>query len=479
MIDLTINELLKNYKTKKLSPVEVTKSYIERIKKYQPILNSYITTTFDRALEDAKKSENRYLKDENLELDGIPICMKDLYATKGIRTTAGSKILSNFIPQYESTISQKFIDSGSVLLGKSNLDEFAMGTFSKTSYFGAPINPYQIDKKLTAGGSSGGTTSAISGGLAVGGTGSDTGGSIRFPASITGLVGFKPTYGVCSRFGCIAFASSLDTPGPIARNVEDTTLLFKAMMGYDEKDSTSVNKKLDEQDVKKCKIGIIKEFQNIQISDDMKTLFTNKINDLKQLGFEIVEVSIPNILNSLGAYYIIAPAEASSNLARYDGMRYGLRKEAENLEATYEETRTDGFGTEVKRRILLGSAVMSKDCFYSYYIKACKVRRLIASAFASAFSNCDFIICPSSSGTAVPLDSDLTPKEYWALDLFTVGMNLANVPACSIPIGLAKNNLPLGMQVIGKSFDDLRVLKMSKIIENTINFDNRPTIVLQ
>lgn len=486
MIDLTITEALKKLKSGEISATELTKAHLERIEKYGKELNCYITITPERAMADAAAADARYAAGNTLPLDGIPIGMKDLFATRGIRTTAASRMLENFVPEYESTVSQKFIDAGTVLLGKTNLDEFAMGTFSKTSYFGAPVNPWQIEKRLTAGGSSGGATSAIAGGLAMGGTGTDTGGSIRFPSAITGLVGMKPTYGLCSRWGCVAFASSLDTPGPIARTVDDAALLLSAMAGHDPKDSTSSDKGFNVTeplsailgDGKKLRVGIIKEFADVEISPDMKRLFNARIKDLQSIGAEIVEVSIPNILDALAAYYIIAPAEASSNLARYDGMRYGLRVEGKDIYDTYKKTRAAGFGEEVQRRMIVGTAVLSSESYEVYFMQAARVRRMIADSFTKAFNECDLILCPSGAGTAMPLDSDLTPLEYYALDLFTVAMNLAGIPACSVPCGLAENGLPLGMQVVGKRFDDLKVLQLAKHIEQFAGIDNRPTKVM-
>ena len=487
MINLTIKQALQKLKSREISATELTRAYLDRIEKFGSELNCYITTTPERALSDAAKSDERYANGNALILDGMPIAMKDLFATRGIRTTAASKMLENFIPEYESTVSQKFIDAGTVLLGKANLDEFAMGTFSKTSFFGAPVNPWQIEKRLTAGGSSGGSTSAVAGGLAIAATGTDTGGSIRFPSAMTGLVGMKPTYGLCSRWGCVAFASSLDTPGPIARTVEDAALMLSAMAGHDDKDSTSSPNAHFESDGnlqpvlgdgKKLRVGIIKEFNDVKISDDMKTLFEKRIADLKSMGAEIVEVSIPNILDALAAYYIIAPAEASSNLARYDGMRYGLRVEGSDLIDTYKKTRAAGFGEEVQRRMLIGTAVLSSESYEVYFMKAARVRRMISDSFKSAFEQCDLIVCPSSAGTAMPLDSDLSPLEYYALDLFTVAMNLAGIPSVSVPCGLAQNGLPLGMQVVGRRFDDMRVLQLAKHIETAAAIDNRPTIIM-
>lgn len=486
MINLTLTEALKKLNTGEISAVELTRAYLERIEKYGADLNCYITTTPERALADAAASDARRSAGNALPLDGAPIAMKDLFATRGIRTTAASRMLENFVPEYESTVSQKLIDAGTVLLGKANLDEFAMGTFSKTSFFGAPINPWQIERQLTAGGSSGGSTSAVASGLAIAATGTDTGGSIRFPAAITGMVGMKPTYGLCSRWGCVAFASSLDTPGPITRTVDDAALMLSAMAGHDAKDSTSSTNGFTCTvplepilgDGKKLRVGIIKEFSDVKISEDMKTLFEKRISDLKSMGAEIVEVSIPNILDALAAYYIIAPAEASSNLARYDGMRYGLRVEGRDIYDTFKKTRAAGFGDEVKRRMIIGTAVLSSESYDVYFMQAARVRRMIADSFASAFEQCDLIVCPSSAGTAMPLASDLSPLEYYALDLFTVAMNLAGVPACSVPCGLATNGLPLGMQVVGPRFEDMHILQLAKHIEIAADIDNRPTTIM-
>ena len=486
MINLTLTEALKKLNTGEISAVELTRAYLERIEKYGADLNCYITTTPERALADAAASDARRSAGNALPLDGAPIAIKDLFATRGIRTTAASRMLENFVPEYESTVSQKLIDAGTVLLGKANLDEFAMGTFSKTSYFGAPINPWQIERQLTAGGSSGGSTSAVASGLAIAATGTDTGGSIRFPAAITGMVGMKPTYGLCSRWGCVAFASSLDTPGPITRTVDDAALMLSAMAGHDAKDSTSSTNGFTCTaplepilgDGKKLRVGIIKEFSDVKISEDMKTLFEKRISDLKSMGAEIVEVSIPNILDALAAYYIIAPAEASSNLARYDGMRYGLRVEGRDIYDTFKKTRAAGFGDEVQRRMIIGAAVLSSESYDVYFMQAARVRRMIADSFASAFEQCDLIVCPSSAGTAMPLASDLSPLEYYALDLFTVAMNLAGVPACSVPCGLATNGLPLGMQVVGPRFEDMHVLQLAKHIEIAADIDNRPTTIM-
>ena len=486
MINLTITEALEKLNSGEITSVELTRAYLNRIEQYGTDLNCYITVTPERAMADAAASDARRASGNALPLDGIPMAMKDLFATRGIRTTAASRMLENFVPEYESTVSQNLINAGTVLLGKANLDEFAMGTFSKTSFFGAPVNPWQMEKHLTAGGSSGGSTSAVAGGLALCATGTDTGGSIRFPAAITGMVGMKPTYSLCSRWGCVAFASSLDTPGPITRTVDDAALMLSCMAGHDPKDSTSApngftcNGPLDPilGDGKKLRVGVIKEFADVEISSDMKSLFEKRISDLKSMGAEIVEVSIPNILDALAAYYIIAPAEASSNLARYDGMRYGLRVEGKDLIDTYKKTRAAGFGDEVQRRMIIGTAVLSSESYDVYFMQAARVRRMIADSFNSAFEQCDLIVCPASAGTAMPLDASLSPLEFYALDLFTVAMNLAGVPACSVPCGLAQNGLPLGMQVVGPRFADMHVLQLAKHIESAASIDNRPTTIM-
>lgn len=479
LIDLTITEALQKLKAREISATELTRAYLGRIEKFGGTLNCYITETPERALLDAAESDRRYKENSSRPLEGIPICMKDLFATKGIRTTAASKMLSDFIPEYESTVSQKMIDSGTVLLGKSNLDEFAMGTLAKSSYFGAPVNPYKIEKNLAAGGSSGGTSSAVAGGLAIAGTGTDTGGSIRLPSAWTGLVGLKTTYGLCSRFGCVAFASSFDSPGPMARTVDDCELMLRGMMGHDAKDSTSSNKEIIElQNHKIKKIGVIKELGTVEISEDMKSLSSLRLKELGEMGCEIVEVSIPNILDALAAYYVLTPAEASSNLARYDGVRYGHRYPADNLIDMYKKTRAEGFGEEVQRRLIVGTAVLSSESYEVYFLKAAKVRRMISDAFNRAFEQCDVIIMPTAVGSAIPLSTNMTPLEEYAVDLFTVPVSLAGIPSVSVPAGLDKNGLPLGLQVVGKRFDDFRVLSLAREIEKLAALDNRPSKIM-
>jgi aspartyl-tRNA(Asn)/glutamyl-tRNA(Gln) amidotransferase subunit A len=353
-----------------------------------------------------------------------------------------------------------------------------MGSLSRTSYFGAPVSPYQIERRLTAGGSSGGSASAVAGGLALACTGTDTGGSIRYPAAVTGLVGLKPTYGLCSRWGCVAFASSLDCPGPVARNAQDAELLLKSMMGHDPKDSTSSKLKIENGKLKIKKIGIIKELADVKVSDDMKTLCSLRIKELSDSGYEIVDVSIPNILDGLAVYYTIVPAEASSNLARYDGVRFGLRADSDDLIDMYKKTRADGFGEEVKRRLIIGAAVLSSEAYEDYFLRAASVRRMIADSFSRAFEKCDLIICPSAADAAMPVDSEMSPLEVYALDLFTIAAPLAGIPAASVPCGRSKNGLPLGLQVMGPRFSDFSVLNLCRQIEKLTGLDNRPSLIL-
>ena len=488
MINLTIAEALKKLRAREITATELTTAYLDRIEKFGAELNCYITVTRERALRDAAESDRRYADGTARPLEGIPIGMKDLFATKGIRTTAASHMLENFVPEYESSISQRLADAGTVLLGKTNLDEFAMGSKGGFSYFGPAVNPYHRARKLTPGGSSSGSVSAVAGGLALCATGTDTGGSIRFPAAYTGLVGMKMTYGVCSRFGCVAFASSLDHPGPVARTVDDCALMLSAMAGHDPRESTSapqadeiaksLSLPLTEIPLKGIKIGVIKEFADVEISDDMRELQNKHLENLRANGAEIVTVSIPNILDALAVYYVIAPAEASSNLARYDGMRYGLRVAGKDLMDTYKKTRAAGFGEEVQRRIVVGTAVLSSESYEVYFMQAARVRRLLDDAFNRAFEQCDLIVCPSSAGPAFPQADKLAPLEEYALDMFTVPMNLAGIPACSVPAGRNADGLPLGLQTVGRRFDDLRVLQLAKHIEQFAGLDNRPTTVM-
>ncbi|MDR0449031.1 MAG: Asp-tRNA(Asn)/Glu-tRNA(Gln) amidotransferase subunit GatA [Rickettsiales bacterium] len=475
LTDLTLCEIMSCLDQKEFSSVELTKAYLARMEKFRSEINCYITETPERALADAAASDARRAKNRALLLDGIPIGMKDLFCTKGIRTTAASRMLENFVPQYESTVSQKLADAGMVLLGKLNMDEFAMGGTSKTSFFGAPVNPWKRELRLTAGGSSGGSSAAVAAGLCAAATGTDTGGSIRFPAAITGLVGHKPTYGLCSRFGCIAFASSLDTPGTITRTASDAGFMLNEMSGFDPFEATSESRKVfPEKPIKNLRIGIIKEFGDIKISADMKALFERRVAELKSLGCEVVEVSVPLALEALAAYYIVAPAEASSNLARYDGVRYGFRADADNIIDMYEKTRAEGFGTEVKRRIIVGTAVLSSESYEKYFMQAARVRRLLSDSMDAAFEKCDLILTPASADAAFPLSEDLAPLSAYALDVFTILANLTGMPATSVPAGLNAAGLPLGIQIIGKRFDDWNCLMLAREIEKITGFSFRP-----
>ncbi len=487
LTDLTLTQALEKLKSREITATQLANAYLDRIKEINPQLNCYITVTRERALADAAASDARYAVGTPLPLDGIPIGVKDLFATRGILTTAASKILENFVPEYESSVSQKLIDAGTVLLGKLNMDEFAMGSTGRSSYFGPAINPWQRNRKLTPGGSSSGSSCATMGGLAVAATGTDTGCSVRTPAAWTGGVAMKTSYGLCSRFGCIAYASSFDCPGPVTRTTDDCALMLSVMAGHDPRDSTSspladevaasLRTPLAELSPSGLKIGVVKELNEVEISEDMKRLQNERLEQLKSGGAEIVEISIPSILDALVAYYIITPAEASSNLARYDGMRYGLSIPGANLDDTYMKTRAAGFGTEVQRRMIIGTAVLSSESYEVYYLKAARVRRLVADGFARAFEQCDMIICPVTAGTAFELSAQMSALDDYALDIFTTPVNLAGLPACSVPAGLAANGLPLGLQVIGQRFDDLRVLQLGKTIEKLTNLDNRPSTI--
>ena len=470
--DLSLSELVSNIKNKKLSSHDVTSEYVERSKKSKN-LNTYIEETFEAALKKAKEFDTR--PDLNKKLPGIPMAIKDLFCTKNVKTTASSKILNNFIPTYESTVTQNLWNDGAILLGKLNCDEFAMGSSNETSYFGNVISP--IDKDLVPGGSSGGSASALAAKLTPATIGTDTGGSIRQPASFTGTVGLKPTYGSCSRYGIVAFASSLDQAGPMTRNVNDAALLLEVMSSFDNKDSTSVDFKRPmyskdlSKDIKGKKIGIPKEYRVDGMSEEIEKLWEDGKNYLKDCGAEIIDVSLPHTKFALPTYYIVAPAEASSNLARYDGVKYGFRTEGNNLIDMYEKTRSAGFGDEVKRRIMIGTYVLSSGYYDAYYLKAQKVRRLIKNDFNNIFQKVDAILTPSTPSSAFKIgDKSNDPVSMYLNDIFTVPVNLAGLPGISIPAGLDKKGYPLGLQIIGKSFDEQNILNIAYSMEDKINF---------
>ena len=477
MSDITnfkLCELVDKIKNKELTSKEITEAFINRSIKSKK-LNTYISDNFDKAL---KRSNDFDIKpDFNKKIPGIPIAVKDLFCTKNLRTTAGSKILENFVPTYESTVTQNILDEGGIIIGKLNCDEFAMGSSNETSYFGNVQNP--ISENLVPGGSSGGSSSALAAKLTPATIGTDTGGSIRQPASFTGTVGLKPTYGSCSRYGIVAFASSLDQAGPMTHDVKDCALLLEIMSSYDSKDSTSVEfnrgnylKNLT-YNIKGKKIGIPKEYRVDRMPKEIEELWEKGINIIKDNGAEVIDISLPNTNYALPAYYIVAPAEASSNLARYDGVKYGFRSKGENLIDMYEKTRSEGFGNEVKRRIMIGTYVLSSGYYDAYYLKAQKVRRLIKNDFDEAYKKVDAILTPSTPSSAFKIGEKLNdPVSMYLNDIFTVPINLAGLPAISLPAGHDKNGFPLGLQVIGKAFDEQSILNIAYSIEKNIGYRN-------
>ena len=475
---LTIAEALKGLKSKEFSSVELTNAYVEKMQSHRD-LNAYVLETPEKALEQAKISDEKYKNGTNGALEGIPLGVKDLFCTKGIRTTACSHILDGFVPEYESTVTQKLLDAGASFLGKLNMDEFAMGGSNETSYYGPAVNPWSKDKALVAGGSSGGSAAAVAANICAAATGTDTGGSIRQPSAFCGVTGIKPTYGRCSRYGIMAFASSLDQAGPIAKDVRDCAILLKAMSGYDNKDSTSAKvdvpdfEKFLGQDVKGMKIGVPAEYRPDGLNAEIAAVWDKGIEMLKARGAEVVNISLPHTKYALATYYIIAPAEASSNLARYDGLRYGLRVPGEHLDNMYINSRSEGFGKEVKRRIMIGTYVLSAGYYDAYYLKAQKVRRLIRDDFMKAFEKCDVILTPTAPTAAFPIgDKSMleNPINMYLNDVFTVSVNLAGLPAMSLPAGLSAEGLPLGLQVIGKAFDEGAVFKTASALEEDIKF---------
>ncbi|MDA9167517.1 Asp-tRNA(Asn)/Glu-tRNA(Gln) amidotransferase subunit GatA [Candidatus Pelagibacter sp.] len=474
---LTLTELVKNIKDKKISSEEITKAFIDRGEKSRD-LNTYITEDFSNALLKAKSFDQK--PNFDLKLPGVPMAVKDLFCTKDVKTTAGSKILNNFIPPYESTVTQNIWDEGAILLGKLNCDEFAMGSSNETSFFGNVQSP--IDKGLVPGGSSGGSASALAANLTPITIGTDTGGSIRQPASFTGTVGLKPTYGSCSRYGIVAFASSLDQAGPMSKDVKDCALLQEIISTYDEKDSTSINFKRNEyskeltNNIKGKKIGIPKEYRVDGMPKEIEDLWTKGIEYAKDCGAEIVEISLPHTNYALPTYYIVAPAEASSNLARYDGVKYGFRSKGENLIDMYEKTRSEGFGSEVQRRIMIGTYVLSSGYYDAYYLKAQKVRKLIKNDFDEAYKKVDAILTPSTPSAAFKIGEKTNdPVSMYLNDIFTVPVNLAGLPAISIPAGVDVKGYPLGLQIIGKAFDEQNILNIAYAMEEKIQFKNKIT----
>ena len=475
---LTLVESIKHVKEKKCSASELVSAYVKRIEKSDK-LNCFNTKDLDNAVSKAKKI------DANKKLDkvlvGAPIAVKDLFCTKGIKTTASSKILSNFIPTYESTVTEKLWNEDAILIGKLNSDEFAMGSSNETSIFGNVLNPYRLNNEnLVPGGSSGGCASAVAADLTTATVGTDTGGSIRQPAAFTGIVGLKPTYGRCSRWGVVAFASSLDQAGPMTKDVRDAALMLDVISGYDEKDSTSANKpKVSflnsvKNNVKGLKVGVPKEYRVDNMPKEVDDLWQEGIKILKDNGAVVKDISLPHTKYALPTYYIIAPAEASSNLARYDGVRYGLRAEGKDLTEMYENTRSKGFGTEVKRRIMIGTYVLSSGYYDAYYLKAQKVRNLIKMDFDNAFKDVDVILTPTTPTPAFKFGENIDdPIAMYLNDIFTVTANLAGLPAISLPIKYNKDGLPLALQLFGKSFDEQTLLNTAYSIEQQVNFKSQ------
>ncbi len=481
---LTIKEAINLIKSKKISSTELLVTHIDKIKESRN-LNCFITETFDEAIVKAKISNENYDKDRARKLEGIVIGVKDLFCTKNVKTTAGSKMLSNFVPAYESTVSGKLFDQGAIMVGKTNMDEFAMGSSNTSSYYGPVINPWKrinSNEDLIPGGSSGGSAAAVSAGLCMAALGSDTGGSVRQPAGFCGLVGVKPTYGRASRYGMIAFASSLDQAGIFTRSVEDACIMLEHMMGFDEKDSTSINATIPDfsnisaSNIKNMRIGVpVDILAQEGLNPEIYKMWMDTIDMLKREGVEIIDINLPHAKYAVATYYVIAPAECSSNLARYDGVRYGLTTELDvkNIEELYEKTRSSGFGAEVKRRIIIGTYVLSSKSMDAYYLKAQKMRRLISNDFKNAFKNVDAIIMPSATSEALSLHNRNTcPLSEYLSDLFTIPASLAGLPCLSVPAGLSNNGLPLGMQVITNTLDEYNMMRVARTIERNVSHLN-------
>jgi aspartyl-tRNA(Asn)/glutamyl-tRNA(Gln) amidotransferase subunit A len=483
LTSLTLKTAIEGLKSKRFSSLEITQAHIDAVAAAKA-LNAYILETPERALQMAAAADARIAKGEAGLLEGAPLGVKDLFCTEGYRTTAASRILGDFKPTYESTVTANLWRDGAVMLGKLNLDEFAMGSSNETSAFGPVANPWRAagsNVTLTPGGSSGGSAAAVAADLCLGATATDTGGSIRQPAAFTGTVGIKPTYGRCSRWGIVAFASSLDQAGPIAKTVEDAAILLRSMAGHDPKDSTSLPVEVPDfaafvgKSVKGLRIGVPREYRVDGMPAEIEALWAKGVEWLKDAGCEIVEVSLPHTKYALPTYYIVAPAEASSNLARYDGMRYGVRAEGRNLAEVYENTRGQGFGDEVKRRILIGAYVLSAGYYDAYYLKAQKVRRRIADDFKAAFEKCDALLTPATPSAAFALgNKDVDPVTMYLNDVFTVTANLAGVPAMSVPAGLDKDGLPLGLQLIGRTLDEGTLFSLAGALEKAADFRAKP-----
>ncbi len=482
---LTLKAARDGLATGRFSAEELAGAHIAAIAAANPHLNAYVLETPDKALAMARVSDERRARGEAGPLEGVSLGVKDLFCTEGVRTTAGSKIIGQFVPPYESTVSANLWRDGAVMLGKLNMDEFAMGSSNETSAFGPVTNPWRAagsNQRLTPGGSSGGSATAVAADLCLGATASDTGGSIRQPAAFTGTVGIKPTYGRCSRYGMVAFASSLDQAGPIAKTVEDAAILLTSMAGHDAKDSTSLDVETPDfssfvgRSPRGLRIGVPKEYRLDGMPDEIARLWDQGVAWLKDAGCEIREVTLPHTRYALPAYYIVAPAEASSNLARYDGMRFGLRTgEGGTLTEVYERSRAEGFGEEVKRRILIGTYVLSAGYYDAYYLKAQKVRRRIAEDFDAAFLEVDALLTPTAPSAAFALGDRVSdPLAMYLNDVFTVTVNLAGLPGISVPAGLDATGLPLGLQLIGRALDEGTLFTLGAAVEQAADFRARP-----
>jgi aspartyl-tRNA(Asn)/glutamyl-tRNA(Gln) amidotransferase subunit A len=473
---LTLAEARAGLAKKQFSSTELTQAFLDAIEAGNRALNAYVLPTPEHALAQAKASDARLAKGKARPLEGLPLGIKDLYCTKGVRTTACSNILGEFTPTYESTVTQNLWDAGAVMLGKLNNDEFAMGSSNETSRFGPVTNPWRrkgSNVALVPGGSSGGSSSAVSADLCLGATATDTGGSIRQPAAITGTVGIKPTYGRCSRWGIVAFASSLDQAGPIAKTVRDAAILLRHMASIDPKDSTSVEMPVPDyeaaigQSIKGLKVGVPKEYRLDGMPKEIEDLWQQGIAWLKAAGATMHDISLPHTKYALPAYYIVAPAECSSNLARYDGVRYGARKADDELIDMYEGTRAAGFGAEVRRRVLIGTYVLSAGYYDAYYLKAQKVRTLIARDFEEAYKTVDVILTPTTPGPAFGIgEVSGDPVQMYLNDIFTVTVNMAGLPGISVPAGLSSEGTPLGLQLIGRPFDEATLFRTAQAIED-------------
>ncbi len=480
---LTLRAAVDGLRARDFTSLEITRAHLEAIEGARS-LNAFVLETPERALAMAEASDERLARGEGGPLEGAPLGIKDLFCTRGVRSTAGSRILGDFTPTYESTVTANLWRDGAVMLGKLNMDEFAMGSSNETSAFGPVINPWRStasNRPLSPGGSSGGSAAAVAADLVLAATATDTGGSIRQPASLTGSVGVKPTYGRCSRWGIVAFASSLDQAGPLAKTVGDAALLLKSMSGHDPKDSTSLPVETPDfpafvgKSVKGLRIGVPREYRMEGMPQEIEALWSQGIDWLREAGCEICEVSLPHTKYALPAYYIIAPAEASSNLARYDGMRYGARVEADTLADVYQQTRSAGFGDEVKRRILIGTYVLSAGYYDAYYLKALRVRRRIADDFDQVFETVDALLTPTAPSAAFGLgENSADPIAMYLNDIFTVTVNLAGLPAISVPGGLDSQGLPLGLQLIGRALDEGALFSLAGALEKAAGFNSKP-----